>query len=301
MIEAINANLTNDFVYAKKLTGRIHSKFKSVINVIFDQSKGINQGLITTRLVTIVTPEFSGIPDSVVISKKDFELLSQLSLDDRVIKKESNMIFGDSYACHMSKSRILSSQLYFEGNHRSEGRLRELFVRLEQRTSQGIKSDGFGMTYEEQYDRLSGFALGLMSYNLQVSIRAFTSNLGRGKGLTPSSDDAMVGIMAYTMGASISNLLEPGNRYLSFAQEMINQVNLKEYTTDVSAKYLYSAAEGRFSHDLQELIRWIFHNSREDIQTILNQIVQMGSTSGMDLLAGIRIANEVYLRNSSGI
>ncbi len=296
MIEAIRADLTDCFADTKELTGRIHSKFKSEINVILGRPD--EPGLTDTRLITIMTPDIPGVPDSVIIRNQDFERLSRLSLDDPVVKTECNIIFAGSLKCRINKSRMVSSRLYFDVHHISAGRQRELSARLEYYFSQGNIRDGFGMTYKQQYDKLSVFAMGLMDYNLPVSIAAFESNLGRGKGLTPSSDDAMVGIMAYTMGSFLAEFSEGQSYYTGFAKEMIHRVRLNNYTTDVSSKYLYCAAEGRFSENLQALIRWIFNNNKACIQRILDKIIQTGSTSGVDMLAGIRIANEVYLRKN---
>lgn len=299
MIEVIKANLCKEFVEADRLSGTIHSKFKSVINVVFNLGETADEGMTGTRLITIITNDLSDIPDSLVVSRQDFESLSRIPLDGGVKKTGDDIIFSDSLLCHIKRNSIVTGQLDFEGHFSYPDRQRELYELFNKGLYLGDRRDGFGMTYEEQYKRLSLFAHGMMNCELSASVEALTKNIGRGKGLTPSSDDAMVGIMAYTMGVMLANSHEAKEKYLSFAKLMIKQVSLKEYTTDVSCKYLYCASEGRFGQNLQDLMKWIFQDKSENIHNIIDRIIQTGSTSGTDLLVGVRIANEVCLKNGN--
>lgn len=100
--------------------------------------------------------------------------------------------------------------------------------------------------------------------------------IGRGRGLTPSGDDFLIGMLAY-------NNIRP---FLS--EEFFVKIKEKiraEVTTDVSLNFLNDAVQGYFVQEIIELFDAI-HNGRNFIAHIYN-IANFGHTSGVDMLSGI--------------
>ena len=103
--------------------------------------------------------------------------------------------------------------------------------------------------------------------------------IGRGRGLTPSGDDFLLGwiLIDWLSGnhqelrAAIASRIETGN-----------------YTTDVGRSYLYYALRRRFSSALLGIVRYLKGNEPlENLDNLLAQAIDYGNTSGSDCWAGI--------------
>lgn len=94
--------------------------------------------------------------------------------------------------------------------------------------------------------------------------------LGLGSGLTPSFDDACVGVMA---------LCRAMGRPPPFHLKDVSQ------TTDVSARYLHLAREGYFGEPLLRLMDALY--GAGDLPESVEQLLAVGATSGSDMLYGI--------------
>lgn len=120
---------------------------------------------------------------------------------------------------------------------------------------------------------------GLFSKNRTAQEAAITYLVGRGKGLTPSGDDFLIGwllIQQLFEEATLSNPL------------ILEKAQSPFYTTDVSRHYLKEASQGRFSHGLLQLADYLVNSRNEiDLTQIIKQILAHGQTSGADTLAGI--------------
>ena len=97
--------------------------------------------------------------------------------------------------------------------------------------------------------------------------------LGLGSGLTPSFDDACVGMAAiYTAtGRSLPPLED------------------LSVTTDVSARYLRLAQRGYFGEPLLALIRALWKN-HAGIPAAAQALEAVGASSGSDMIYGVRLA-----------
>ena len=97
--------------------------------------------------------------------------------------------------------------------------------------------------------------------------------LGLGSGLTPSFDDACVGMAAvYTaVGCPIPPLSDLA------------------VTTDVSARYLQLAQEAYFGQPLLDLIHALWQDESA-LPEAVHHLEAVGATSGRDMLYGVRLA-----------
>jgi hypothetical protein len=75
----------------------------------------------------------------------------------------------------------------------------------------------------------------------------------------------------------------------AFVQQVGDHIILlAERTNLISRTYLYHAAQGRFSQVMADVIRCIAHPTAEaDIHSITRRAMQIGHTSGRDMIAGL--------------
>jgi hypothetical protein len=110
--------------------------------------------------------------------------------------------------------------------------------------------------------------------------------LGRGRGLTPSGDDVLVG---YGIGSLMTGNAEP---FLS----LVRQLDLSR-TTAVSAAYLGAMMDRFANYDYRLLADRLGRDDLEGAREVLDGLLRYGATSGADGLFGMRLALESALRN----
>ena len=221
--------------------GRVHSVFRHAANLSFS----INQ---RQRLLTLVTVDAPKLPDSLCIPVR---LLQSLRIGEPLaLEKDALLLRGRRYP------------LFYDARWDGKAHKRNGVARAAAflRESAGISC---GLDSLPTPVRLQADAA-LVSGDLQ-------SFLGLGCGLTPSFDDACVGVMAVcaSTGADISSMTD------------------LSVTTDISARYLHLASEGYFSQPVLDVIDAIF--GAKPIAPALRSLLSVGSTSGSDTLYGIRI------------
>ncbi len=106
--------------------------------------------------------------------------------------------------------------------------------------------------------------------------------LGRGKGLTPSGDDHLIGILAiHSLTDSFS---------LPFIQTLEKIVKHESITTDIGREYLLYALKGEFSSSVTNIINNLDKNEQQEyLMEHLQRLITMGHSSGVDTLFGMLI------------
>lgn len=105
--------------------------------------------------------------------------------------------------------------------------------------------------------------------------------IGLGLGLTPSGDDYLLGFVAARIAQGETG--EVRWLRLSLAHHAMNATNL------ISASYLRHGLQGRFSSHLKRLLD-LLHSpgcTPEAVKPVIEQVIQVGSTSGRDTLIGV--------------
>lgn len=111
---------------------------------------------------------------------------------------------------------------------------------------------------------------------------------GCGIGLTPSSDDMLIGYMSAYLAYSKAK----GYR-LEEIYKVTNAMGNKaaERTNTISGAFLKQCGMGLFSEDMTKLMCVLFSDSRaETVRKFGQRILNFGSTSGIDMLTGIVLA-----------
>lgn len=115
--------------------------------------------------------------------------------------------------------------------------------------------------------------------------------VGHGPGLTPSGDDALVGMLAALR-------LAPSMRAQTHAAILARAIEpLLASTTDLSAHLLRQAARGYFARALHELVAALSDDTAPgSLHERIDRAIATGATSGADACAGvIAVAPHFYL------
>ncbi|WP_180968202.1 DUF2877 domain-containing protein [Cytobacillus massiliigabonensis] len=112
--------------------------------------------------------------------------------------------------------------------------------------------------------------------------RAVRYFLGRGRGLTPSGDDHLVGLLAIH---TITGICSP--LFLRTIQEILLHESI---TTDIGREYLLYALKGAFSSTIVNILNCLTDRKRtEEIEKQLSQLLTVGHSSGIDTAFGLLI------------
>jgi hypothetical protein len=110
--------------------------------------------------------------------------------------------------------------------------------------------------------------------------------LGLGEGLTPSGDDVLTGL-AFTAahpGLGLTALLVPLHTAIATADRR---------TTRLSAVTLRAALHGRARRRMHDLIDALISDDEPALRAAVASTAEIGHTSGLDILTGIRLAVEL--------
>lgn len=300
MAQIIEARLTPNFNSSEELFGVLHSKFSTVLNVFFGMARG------TPRLITFMTAGTKGVPDSITVTDEYFEKLLSLPVGSRVLCKDFIFYFdsileelkGDNSCTRQSRIVFESTSINPTG----------LFKFIQNTDDMRIFSDKpylFGnlspLNTEQKTDivsNLHGFAKSWLEHDIRKMESILLKHIGMGIGLTPSCDDAFLGIIAVysgaklyaeTMGVNTSKFLREWMALPDIKNLPPFYRTLSNRTTDVSLKYLCCAQEGRFSDVVIDLIKGMFSKAK-DLRDYIKAVSLVGGSSGLDMLYGMSVA-----------
>ena len=119
--------------------------------------------------------------------------------------------------------------------------------------------------------------------------------IGLGPGLSPSADDALSGFMAALWWVSHSV-----NRGVDSMEE-INRtiVDQASNTTLLSRQLLQHAARGEVNERVQEFLETILSGAPSDVSTKVDRVLEIGETSGADMMVGLLLGARVGLEMKS--
>lgn len=119
-------------------------------------------------------------------------------------------------------------------------------------------------------------------------LKTFTGKfVGLGVGLTPSGDDFLTGLLATWQYFEFPLYKELETQRATLQQEF------KGRTTDVSYFMLKHCLEGQVNETLLDLLK----NLDGDLTSQLQQVLDIGSTSGTDMLAGVSVAYQELINH----
>ena len=113
--------------------------------------------------------------------------------------------------------------------------------------------------------------------------------IGRGIGLTPAGDDFLVGMLAVF---SSYNLFE--HNILKVREFIVENKGI--YTNDISEQFLVLSTKGIFSINIIALLNMLNNEDFDD--EIMENVLNYGGTSGVDIILGIIFGYKIILLNN---
>ena len=119
--------------------------------------------------------------------------------------------------------------------------------------------------------------------------QAITWLTGRGRGLTPSGDDILLGYGAGLLALDPSGA---GRRFLDTLSGCLHG-----QTTDISLGYYKCLLAGCTNENMKFLLRGFWSNDRGETARWLESVRAVGHTSGCDTLYGLRLASTIKMKD----
>lgn len=114
--------------------------------------------------------------------------------------------------------------------------------------------------------------------------------IGRGSGLTPSGDDLIMGLLAVFI--CIDDTRE--EQFISCVEDMIKTSPF--FTTDISREYLIWVCQGYIGLNITKVIHDLMNNDSAETKRSIENLLEVGHTSGHDTLLGILLGFQIYKR-----
>lgn len=254
---------------------KVHSRFSHGFNI------SLGDKLCFIGLGSINIP-----PMGVVLEyglDKGFTGLSDDSFrwDDRLNKFESNEIIID-----LNEAEIIDNSLLSKSKNIPLENLTILLSSLDDNIM-----TGFGETSGDLSNLRVGYVKNLCSkFNSTDTIdieKTLKQWIGRGIGLTPSGDDFLQGLM-------FVNDIVPILGHV-FYEELKKLILIDGLTTDISLNYYRCALSKMYSSTLIELYQAIELGIPKEIRRCVYELLELGNTSGADILSGILTGVKMHL------
>ena len=273
--------------------GEVHSVFERTFNILFGgELVGVARSDVTRspiNLVTDIPPNESmsslGIDKGMQVKVDDRLLIDEvleISLKDATIWRPRNRVDGHPNFEHVKKNlKILEK--FVASNGRREG-LGQLLSHIDEiAAGKRPSASNLSEVAEATLPHLASLFEAVRSGGVD-EIKKISRNLvGLGPGLSPSGDDALVGLMvalwwsANSLGGDIERVKKINEAVVSCADK----------TTLLSQQLLRHATRGETNEVVEILLDGIFVGEPEDVRVSAQRVLKIGETSGADMTVGI--------------
>jgi hypothetical protein len=284
----------------KNLSGNVHSVFQNAVNIT----------LLNGYFFTLLDRQYGSIPFGISVHKENNGFLTELGMragKDVFIVNDSIFCNGApflsfQYATVVRKPDVLlpagfDTQIIYNNcryivqyvlTRKKNKGFSWLYVHFENildQTKLNYKgTDELNFHAVRILERMVGAYLQEDYQSTGMYLRKL---IGLGYGLTPSGDDFLVGFFATLYFATHNS---------DFNAELF--VKLREYvsseiegnTTKISEVYLKYALKGEVSELLYSFIRGIYCEREDNLDFLINNMMDLGSSSGIDMILGCLFA-----------
>jgi len=258
--------------------GKVHSKFDKGLNLQFDDD-----------LVFISSVENPLTVFGLNLGKKKLEhILDSVRIDDLVINKETKLIFYS--VCGIIQiyyNDLKEINLNFPNTKCSicEIRNTKLYQYLETIAFEKL----IGIDLDEKTAQHTELLLNSNKSDVSLNFMSIRFFAGRGKGLTPSGDDILIG---FTMAIMMFGEFDVWKKSIS-------SWITKDRTTMISVAYIRALLQGYVSANFIQLLKLMDDREIGNIEKTVKDIMSLGHTSGCDTLFGFLLGLK-FLTNFGG-
>ncbi|OBU06261.1 DUF2877 domain-containing protein [Morganella psychrotolerans] len=273
-----------NLLHQPQSSGKIEQVFNRAINIS-----------VNNTLYTLLSSQSDNAPNSCRLINKDFTLLTIEEGDSvRFLNKE--IIIGGKYLISFSVCDLwqctdvifrrdkLTTDDYLSFLLTQKNNLDVILNSNKQSLFNYSGNNIFYISMSEQFTKLRLNLVELIIKGDRLTLPDVISQfVGLGIGLTPSGDDYLVGLMAF--------LLLKGHPVSSLCPEFYQSIaRSKNRTTSISAITLEKALNREYRENMQQLIQSLADAEETYIHSQFSDILNIGSSSGCDMLFGLRDA-----------
>jgi len=275
----------NDILTSKTVDGIVHSVFDQACNIQLDRNS----------LVTLISSKLPNYPATIKLDVAEDQKLCSFGFKagmKAIVNKDEIKIPEVCISIKITGAKVWDSAPLFlkptiseEALYENIEKIRELI--LEYGKTEGIASILNGDEVDNNYkdfiiDSVKKLAKGIKYNDYKMITEASKRLIGLGPGLTPATDDFLLGIMAslYYIGHYFGNYLENLKKIAGF---MIS--DLLGRTTLISEIMLKNGMRARFNEPIRDLMLAITNST--SINDKCMKLLNIGGTSGSDCAAGI--------------
>lgn len=259
------------------LNWSLHSIFENGFNLISEN-----------RLLFIGTEKNGTLPFAIHLSARDIKTLLPLlkkgqlfSLNQQELKAlDSTCTISLKYA-DLYQIKMLPASMLDEGQYKN----------LQEAVKKSTAINGFDQPLATIDWSKQFFGQALFSPQAHEQVEAIRYFIGRGKGLTPSGDDLLLGVLAVHHHFGLVSA--------TFLTELTKIVETENRTTDISKAYLQHGINGEFSTSILQLMNGLSLKQQENMSFAVGQVLAHGHTSGADTITGILLGlHQLTTKNS---
>lgn len=275
----------NDILTSETVDGIVHSVFDQACNIQLDRNS----------LVTLISSKLPNYPATIKLDVAEDQKLCSFGFKagmKAIVNKDEIKIPEVCISIKITGAKVWDSAPLFlrptiseEALYENIEKIRELI--LEYGKTEGIASILNGDEVDNNYkdfiiDSVKKLAKGIKYNDYKMITEASKRLIGLGPGLTPATDDFLLGIMAslYYIGHYFGNHLENLKKIAGF---MIS--DLLGRTTLISEIMLKNGMRARFNEPIRDLMLAITNST--SINDKCMKLLNIGGTSGSDCAAGI--------------
>ena len=264
----------NRFLAETDSDGWLHSCFHTAVNLFFPLPP---HG--TGRLVTLLAPERDLVPDSLILPADAFAAVQRLPAAGQV-KKRGALIRWEGPSLAVSFGNVRTDNPKIPACRGEDIGRAAAQVKARLQKPHGLKRlpDRDCATRIRNLYRLAEY---LRRGRTEEAVYWLAASAGAGPGLTPSSDDMIVGIIAALRSAGCrAPFPEPEDVYAA----------LEGRTTEVGRHYICCALEGGISETMRNALR--------GDASAWDRLAETGATSGIDTITGLEIGVRVWIKQN---
>lgn len=271
--------------FSENNSGYVHSVFKNGLNI-----------RMGNHLFFIGTTKNGQLPFGIHMDVQPIELLvSATNVDTPVVWQEEmkELYLENGLVINLEKGRSYSNKLNVVAD--SKGTMLQhletylsLLANYGEPTGLDVDIEQFIIDYateaaapNENIDKLYTLMGAVFSDDEEKIDRVLRYFLGRGKGLTPSGDDHIVGLLAVH---AVTGALHPV--FIETAKKIIENESI---TTDVAKEYLIYALQGELGSPVADVIDQLVQKGSTNLENNMLKLLTMGHSSGVDTAFGILI------------
>lgn len=276
--------------------GYVHSMFERSFfittpdkELIFIVKKGLSNGPI--NIVVDLAPNQNilemGLNAGNVVMRYNNSLLVgeslEILLDEAEVWKPSKLMQVCNTADLNEKINLVKRLAIERGRHDGLGQLIEYETGIIK--GEEIPNAPQNRIAMRALPHLKELVRGILTNKPEFVVKSTDGLIGLGLGLTPSSDDALAGIMV-SLYMLASNFPIDMDYVLAVNKAIISKLDERK-TTLVSKEFLEHAARGEVTENVNIMINAILAPSGKFLNDKVLRVLEMGETSGTDITLGV--------------